>query len=331
MVKKGEKESVRVLYSLYLTNKDRNCRAELREELLKIIDEAIKVSDKILYCVLVVENPYRLKVNRNDKDIISLKKHRQSFFSALKCDEIKLGTIEIILTPGSSTSFEVLALKTAVENLLLRYLIQKEHWQKQLDIINLLETLLKKSRSETWRHCRGVRDYASFLAKIIGLSNEEVFIIEQAALIHDIGDIYVPEYIIKAPRKLTDEELVIIRNKNAKGAELLTEYGLSNIADIILQISENWDGTGYPYGLKNASIPLASRIIAIADRFDSCMNKRSYRPSLEIHSAIRIFKAEAGKRYDPTLTSYFVKMLESGKIKVFSSIPIKSQHVVNGD
>ena len=171
----------------------------------------------------------------------------------------------------------------------------------------LLELMVKSIEARdpyTSGHSRRVKEYAVKIAKLLGLSHAEVEKIGTAALLHDVGKIY-DKYapILLKQDRLTPEEWAIIKEHPADGANLVaTMTRLRDLVPAVKHHHENWDGTGYPDGLKADEIPLASRIIMFADTFDAMTTKRPYRGSLgevEVRTELLRFR---GKQFDPQIT-----------------------------
>ena len=159
-------------------------------------------------------------------------------------------------------------------------------------------------------HSERVARLAAELAEIAGLPKETIKKIYWAALVHDIGKIYIPQSILNKPGKLTDDEYEKVKIHPVKGYEILKETeGLEEIAVIVLYHHERCDGTGYPKGLKCDEIPIESRIIAIADAFDAMTSARAYRDPLTVDEAIVELLKGAGTQFDAELVRVFVAMI----------------------
>lgn len=135
-----------------------------------------------------------------------------------------------------------------------------------------------------------------------------------SAPLHDIGKITIPDSILKKPGRLTDEEFEIIKNHTVNG-KMLLEKSMSDLEDAeFLTIAkgvaachhECWDGSGYPYGLRGAEIPLAARIMTIADVFDAIVTKRCYKEAMSFDEAFDLIKQQRGKKFDPVITDAFL-------------------------
>jgi HD-GYP domain-containing protein (c-di-GMP phosphodiesterase class II) len=150
------------------------------------------------------------------------------------------------------------------------------------------------------------------LADAIQLSSEERYMLELSAWMHDVGKIGVPDSILTKPAPLTREEFAVMKEHSAKGGEIVGEIEeLGRVADVIRHHHERVDGRGYPDGLRGAAIPLASRIILIADSFEAMVADRSYRRSLGREAAIRELREHSGTQFDQSLAQAFIGALDT--------------------
>jgi putative nucleotidyltransferase with HDIG domain len=171
----------------------------------------------------------------------------------------------------------------------------------------LLELMVKSIEARdpyTSGHSRRVRDYAIQIARLAGLASTEVEKIGTAALLHDVGKIY-DKYapILSKEDRLTPEEWAVIKEHPADGANLVaTMTTLRDLVPAVRHHHENWDGTGYPDGLKGEDIPLASRVIMFADTLDAMTTKRPYRGPLGEEAVRSELVRCRGKQFDPEIT-----------------------------
>jgi HD-GYP domain-containing protein (c-di-GMP phosphodiesterase class II) len=134
-----------------------------------------------------------------------------------------------------------------------------------------------------------------------------------AAMLHDVGKIGIPDVILKKPAKLTDEEYEVMKTHTSLGADLFI-----NIFNEVDQMSrdvavchhERWDGKGYPRGLAGENIPLAGRIVAIADVYDALMSKRVYKSAWDEEDVIKYLREQAGNQFDPELIDIFISVYD---------------------
>ncbi|KAF0220718.1 MAG: metal dependent [Geobacteraceae bacterium] len=160
-------------------------------------------------------------------------------------------------------------------------------------------------------HSARVAGFAVKIGKAMGLASEELHSLEQAALFHDIGNIWVPDYISLKEGPLTAEEQAIIRKHPVMGAEMLDSVkSLRNFTPAVLHHHERFDGTGYPYGLKGLTIPLEARIMAVADAFDAMTSERPYRSAMLMREALEELYSNAGGQFDPRVVEAFLNVLD---------------------
>ncbi|MBA3032188.1 MAG: HD-GYP domain-containing protein [Gammaproteobacteria bacterium] len=151
-------------------------------------------------------------------------------------------------------------------------------------------------------HGRRVALYAHGLASAMGLSHAEANTIREAALLHDIGKIGIPDAILTKPGELTVAELHTIRQHPAMGAGIIQAIPLlSHLAPAVRHHHEHFDGGGYPVGLQGHAIPLAARVIAVADALDALGSDRSYRKSMPLDAAVTEIVKASGKQFDPEI------------------------------
>ena len=136
------------------------------------------------------------------------------------------------------------------------------------------------------------------------------------AILHDVGKIGVSDNILNKPSRLTDDEFTIMKDHASNGKKILDRIIERNGDDIFLTNAllfaafhhENWDGTGYPNGLKGANIPIQGRIMAIADVYDALISERPYKPAFSHEDAVRIINEDRGKRFDPVIVDVFMSI-----------------------
>jgi HD-GYP domain-containing protein (c-di-GMP phosphodiesterase class II) len=146
----------------------------------------------------------------------------------------------------------------------------------------------------------------------MGMSEAEIVHLRRGALLHDVGKISIPDSVLLKAGRLTDEEWDLIRRHPAAGYSMLEhiEY-LRPALDVVLSHHERWDGGGYPRGLKGEAIPLAARIFALADVWDSLCADHPYRAAWP-EEAIRTYIAQqAGTQFDPDIAAAFLEMMGS--------------------
>ncbi len=189
------------------------------------------------------------------------------------------------------------------------------------ELLELMVAAIEARDLYTSGHSRRVSDYSRLIAVAIGLDDREADRVARAGLLHDVGKIHeVFAPILQKPGKLSNEERLIMESHPIKSAELI--QNVSHLHDILPAVRyhhENWDGTGYPEGLKGEGIPLASRIIMLADTIDAMTTDRPYRAALGENEVRIELQRWSGSQFDPGLCE---KLLNSPKFAtLFARLP----------
>lgn len=168
----------------------------------------------------------------------------------------------------------------------------------------------------TQGHCRRVAKNAVVLGRALSLTDEDLDVLYWSALLHDLGKIAVPDYILLKSGRLSDEEFSEIRRHAAYGADLLTSVSTSfrPIADVVRAHHERWDGLGYPLGSRGSEIPRLARIIAVIDVFEALTSERPYRRPLPADQALRYITKGAGSQFDPAVVAKFEELVGQGVV-----------------
>ncbi|WP_293760180.1 HD domain-containing phosphohydrolase [uncultured Aquitalea sp.] len=170
------------------------------------------------------------------------------------------------------------------------------------------EAILRLSRAaeyrdpETGAHLLRMSSYARLIARELGLPQQEQEMLQEAAPMHDIGKVGIPDAILLKPGKLTDDEMAIMRQHPGFGHEILNDSVsplLQCAAVVALSHHEKFDGSGYPSGLTGEAIPLWGRIVAVADVFDALTSDRPYKRAWPLDDARRYLEDEKGRHFDP--------------------------------
>ena len=187
-----------------------------------------------------------------------------------------------------------------------KYFNSKSTKSKTISII--METLFTKSEREK-RHSERVSAISEAIAKQMKLNEQLINRIRVAGLFHDIGKIGVDESILNKNGKLKKDEWEKMKLHSVKGANILERTAdYIDIAHVVLSHHENYDGSGYPNGLKGENIPLEARIIAVADSFDAMTNARPYREAMNSEDALLELKKCSGTQLDPQIVDVFIEM-----------------------
>ena len=186
------------------------------------------------------------------------------------------------------------------EELKLSYDATLEGWVRALDLRD----------QETEGHTMRVTELAQTLARQIGLPEEEVEIVRVGAMLHDIGKMAIPDYILHKPSPLTPEEEALMRRHPVYSCEFLsTIKHLHKYMDIPCHHHEKWDGSGYPHGLRGEQIPLGARIFAVVDVYDALASDRPYRKKMSHDEILAYIQTESGKYFDPRIVTRFLEMM----------------------
>jgi putative two-component system response regulator len=181
--------------------------------------------------------------------------------------------------------------------------------QSRLQIVQCLGRAAEYKDNETGMHVLRMSHFAQTLALAIGCSAEWADELLHAAPMHDVGKIGIPDAILLKPGPLNDSEWQVMRQHPVIGAEIFGEHddGLLHLArTIALTHHEKWDGSGYPLGLRGTDIPLASRLVAIADVFDALTSVRPYKRAWSVDEALAHIASQSGLHFDPDLVPVFL-------------------------
>jgi putative two-component system response regulator len=198
-------------------------------------------------------------------------------------------------------------------------LVQADELKRsQLEIIHRLGRASEYKDNETGLHVIRMSHYAKLLSVAAGFSEQAADRLFQAAPMHDVGKIGIPDQIMLKPGPLNESEWDIMRRHPKIGEEIIGEHDSTLLQDariISLTHHEKWDGTGYPNQLRGKEIPLIGRIISIVDVFDALTTARPYKVAWTVEDALAYIQRESGKHFDPELVDLFMKNI-SGILKI---------------
>lgn len=184
--------------------------------------------------------------------------------------------------------------------------------ETRLEIIRKLGRAAEFKDNETGMHVIRMSHYSRIIGKEIGMDDAEADLLLNAAPMHDIGKIGIPDNVLLKPGKLDLDEWTLMMKHAEYGTEILGQHEsvLLNMAHTIaLTHHEKWNGKGYPKGLTGEDIPLVGRIVAIADVFDALTTARPYKDAWPVEKAVNLIKEESGQHFEPKLVDAFVKCL----------------------
>lgn len=173
--------------------------------------------------------------------------------------------------------------------------------ETRIEMLERLAMAAEYRDDNTSRHTGRVGNMSARLAAALGLSTDHVRLMERASALHDVGKIGIPDALLLKPLTLTDDEMAVMRTHTTIGATILggSHAPLLQLAEVIaISHHERWDGQGYPRQIAGADIPIAGRIVAVADAFDALTNDRPYRRALSVHDGIQEIVAHRGTQFD---------------------------------
>jgi putative nucleotidyltransferase with HDIG domain len=183
--------------------------------------------------------------------------------------------------------------------------------EDQTELTHLLIRIADLRDPNAERHSEGVAELSAELAGRINMDVEERKILQHAAKLHDVGKVAINDSVISKPSRLTRAEYLMVQQHTILGYQLLKPMNINAvITDAILSHHENYDGSGYPEGLKGEAIPLAARLIRLADFYDALTSHRSYRNNSAYSSAEALDVLQNNRHcFDPSLFSTFIEMI----------------------
>ena len=213
-----------------------------------------------------------------------------------------LGAVDYIVKPISP------AIVRARVRTHLSLVQAEEVFNTRLHLIQSLGVAGEYKDNETGLHTKRMSHYAYVLAKALGYSDYAADLLLQAAPMHDVGKIGIPDAILLKPGKLTPEEWAIMRTHTTIGEQIIGEHHselLQLAARIARHHHEKWDGTGYPDGLAGDAIPPEAQIIALADVFDALTSVRPYKKAWSIADTARYIHEQSGTHFNPAIVAVF--------------------------
>ncbi|MDQ6653782.1 MAG: diguanylate cyclase [Acidobacteriota bacterium] len=192
---------------------------------------------------------------------------------------------------------------------------QRKHVEEMATIhMNTIESLaiaIDAKDQTTHGHVRRTQIYASEMGRLCNVGGPEVQALFAGALLHDIGKLAVPEYILNKPGKLTEAEFAKMKIHPTVGGDILRRVNFPYpVEDIVRYHHEKWDGSGYPKGLKGEGIPLVARIISVVDFYDATRCDRPYRKGMKREDSLALLRTMSGNAFDPRVVDIFIEHVE---------------------
>lgn len=249
---------------------------------------------------------------------------KETLYFELYVDERPYGGLCLDIDGNKEKSFskESIQAMNAFRNLAIafyqvqRYSKFKNDFTKEL-VVSVTQMLEIHDRY-TRGHSGNVANLTVRIAEELGLDKKTIERAYWSGLVHDIGKILVSDTILNKTEKLTDEEYEHIKQHPVWGYQtLMNSSKLNDMAIYVLHHHERWDGKGYPHGISGITIPLISRIIAVADTWDAMTSDRSYRKPLEYDLAVREIQNNSGTQFDPHIVDSFLRVEASGDLKKY--------------
>jgi HD-GYP domain-containing protein (c-di-GMP phosphodiesterase class II) len=220
-----------------------------------------------------------------------------------------------MMAGGAAPLFaEAFSLKLRVKEL------EEQHLAFRNSLICGFNQLLDLKDISTGVHSTRLAEWAIRVARKLNIAEEDLYQVEVAALLHDVGKIGVPDAILKKQGPLTAEERTLINRHPEYSWSILRLFpGLEQASLYALHHHENLDGAGYPAGLKGYDIPLVSRIVSVIDAYDAMISNRCYRKGLDHAEAVRRLLASSGTQFDLAVVETFIPIAEQEAADVFAA------------
>lgn len=184
-----------------------------------------------------------------------------------------------------------------------------------MEAIYMLAVASEAKDQDTGSHVRRIEAYTRALALEMGLTDSTAEQYGYSAILHDVGKMQVPDHILKKPAPLTPEERAQIQEHTVAGERILSRKPFFEIArQIARSHHENWDGSGYPDGLKGDATPEAARIVHLADVYDALVSERVYKPAWTTEKALEAIRGASGKLFEPRTVDAFTRLVEKDRL-----------------
>ena len=273
---------------------------------------------------------------------------------------LELGAVDYITKPISPPIL-IARVKNHLHLKLARDLLQNRNAYMEAEVARRLEeisliqdvsilalaSLAETRDNETGAHIRRTQKYVKELAEQLRfherysdfLTPENIPMLVKSAPLHDIGKVGIPDHILLKPDRLTEEEFAVMKTHPILGRDALVraeilmdkpETFLRIAKEIVYAHHEKWDGSGYPEGLAGEDIPIAARLMALADVYDALISKRVYKEAMPHAEAVEIIRAGSGKHFDPAVVEVFLR-LEARFTTIAQKIPDNQEELADGE
>ena len=235
------------------------------------------------------------------------------FYSAIRNKGISYGLLGLLITALVHLLYRFN--QKRIEDLKHAEAERRRHIEEMADIhMNTIESLaiaIDAKDQTTHGHVRRTQIYATEMGKLLSVTEPQLQALRAGALLHDIGKLAVPEYILNKPGKLTESEFAKMKIHPTVGGDILRRVNFPYpVEDIVRYHHEKWDGSGYPKGLKGGAIPLVARIISVVDFYDATRCDRPYRIGMPREESLALLASMSGTAFDPKVVAIFTAHVE---------------------
>ena len=287
---------------------------ELTETLARPLEvDAARVHASLAQEIQTVRQTRRALVPGPQKQIDAASSGTHVLLAALSQRESDADVVIALRHPEEPAfdSSDLLATESALGyggHILANALMVRDLQQMAVETVRALANAIDAKDNYTCGHSERVGWLARLTGQALGLPEQHLQVLEWAGILHDVGKIGVSDKILNKPGRLTKAELAEMQRHPRLSYEVLKPVArLGPALDAVLYHHENWDGSGYPEGLRGEQIPLFARIVRVADTFDALTSTRSYRTGFTLAQALKVLEEEAGRSIDPDVTRVFIR------------------------